>query len=176
MVWSPPMTAVAGAVFTAAQFNQFVRDNLNETAPAKATAAGGYMVTNGLNSIVERFPAFAEITASETTVSTSFVDLTTPGPAVTINTGTTAVVIVSGSIMNSGAGAFSLMSPEVSGATSIAADAARSFNTALTTFTQASWVHTFTTLTAGSNTFTMKYAVTANTGTFRRRRITVLPY
>ena len=33
------MTAVSGSVYTAAQFNTFVRDNLNETAPAKATTA-----------------------------------------------------------------------------------------------------------------------------------------
>src|SRR5690606_12967068 len=44
MAWSAPMTAVSGSVFTAAQFNQFVRDNLNETAPARATTAGAHFV------------------------------------------------------------------------------------------------------------------------------------
>ena len=55
MAWSAPMTAVANTVFTAAQFNQHVRDNLNETAPAKATASGGYFVATGVNAIAQRF-------------------------------------------------------------------------------------------------------------------------
>ena len=36
MTWTAPMTAVAGAVYTAAQWNTSIRDNLNETAVAKA--------------------------------------------------------------------------------------------------------------------------------------------
>lgn len=176
MVWTAPMTAIANSVFTAAQFNTFVRDNLNETAPAKATTASGYFVTTGTNLITERVPQFDEVLATETTTSVTFTDLATPGPSVTTTTGSIALVAVTGSIMNSNAGSFSLISPEVTGATSISADATRSFNTALATFTQASWVHVFTALNPGSNTFTFKYAVTANTGTFRRRRITVLPY
>ena len=54
MAWSAPMTAVANSTFTAAQFNQYVRDNLNETAPALATAAGSYFAADGINSIAER--------------------------------------------------------------------------------------------------------------------------
>jgi hypothetical protein len=56
VTWSAPMTAVANSTFTAAQFNQYVRDNLNETAPAKATSAGSYFVADGVNSIAERTP------------------------------------------------------------------------------------------------------------------------
>lgn len=48
------MTAVASTAFTAAQFNTHVRDNLNETAPAKATTSGRLIVTAGPNSIAEQ--------------------------------------------------------------------------------------------------------------------------
>ena len=54
MAWSAPMTAVSGSVLTAAQFNTYVRDNLNETAPAKATAAGQIFVSTAANAIAAR--------------------------------------------------------------------------------------------------------------------------
>lgn len=36
MAWTVPMTAIAGELWTASDFNVHVRDNLNETMPAKA--------------------------------------------------------------------------------------------------------------------------------------------
>ena len=92
MAWSAPMTAVSGSVFTAAQFNTFVRDNLNETSPAKATTSGAYFTVSGTNEITERVPASASTLVSETTTSTSFTDLTTVGPEVTVDTGASAVL------------------------------------------------------------------------------------
>ncbi|GII42264.1 hypothetical protein [Planotetraspora phitsanulokensis] len=47
MAWSAPMTAVANSIFTTAAFNQYVRDNLLETAPAKATTGSRLIVTTG---------------------------------------------------------------------------------------------------------------------------------
>ncbi len=54
MSWTAPMPAVAGAIFTAAQYNTFVRDNLNECAPAKASVVGSYFTTSDDNQIAER--------------------------------------------------------------------------------------------------------------------------
>jgi hypothetical protein len=48
------MTAVTNATFTAAQFNTHVRDNLLETAPAKATAADRFILTDGANAVREQ--------------------------------------------------------------------------------------------------------------------------
>src|SRR3546814_19340432 len=76
MAWTAPMTAVANTVFTAAQFNQHVRDNLNETAPAKATAAGGYFVATGVNAIAQRIADGNTDTNTGTTTSTTYTDLT----------------------------------------------------------------------------------------------------
>ena len=103
MAWSAPMTAVANATFTAAQFNQYVRENLNETAPAKATTSGGYFVADGVNSIAERFATGNTDLNSGTTTSTTFTDLTGAaiGPTVTVTTGTMALVFIHGQMGNS---------------------------------------------------------------------------
>ena len=176
MAWSAPMTAVASSVFTAAQFNTFLRDNLNETAPAKATTSGAYFVVSGTNEITERIPATVNTLVSETTTSTSYTDLATAGPAVTVDTGPNALVLVHGSLENSGTGS-SRMAYEVSGASSIAPADNRGigvFGTAGTGVVS-SGVALHTDLTPGTNTFTAKYRVSAGTGTFLSRRIVVFP-
>lgn len=168
------MTAVANSVFTAAQFNQFVRDNLNETAPAKATTAGSHFAGTGLNSIAERLAVANIVATSQTTTSTSFADLATVGPAVTATTGPYALVATYNSNFNSGAAA-SLMSFEVSGASSIAAADNTSIAITGASSQRASGLFLLTTLTPGSNTFTCKYRVGAGTGTYADRRILVFP-
>lgn len=170
------MTAVASSVFTAAQFNTFLRDNLNETAPAKASTSGAHFAVSGTNEISERLSKTASVLTSETTTSTSFTNLATVGPEVTVTTGPYALVVVHGSCENTGAGA-SRMAYEVSGATSIAA----ADNRGIAAFgvagagALASGVALHTDLTPGSNTFTAKYRVASGTGTFVSRRIVVFP-
>lgn len=179
MAWTAPMTAVSGSVYTAAQFNTFVRDNLNETAPAKATTAGGYFVTTSLNEITERVGARQTVVTSETTTSTSYTDLATVGPTVTVTTGPLALVLWGAQMTNNTANASSRTSVEVSGASTSAADDVRGLAfdpvSAGGVF-QASHAVFYDDLTPGSNTFTLKYRVGAGTGTFSRRRLIVLPY
>lgn len=173
--WSAPMTAVAGATFTAAQFNQYVRDNLNMTAPALASAASQIFVSTAANVVAARTPTAALVATSQTTTSTSFTDLTTVGPAVTVTTGTAAIVAVYCANTNSGSTS-SLMSYAVSGSSSIAAADSFSQGGAFGTAggrTGATYIHTG--LTAGSNTFTAKYRVGSGTGTFVDRRLAVIP-
>lgn len=174
------MTAVANSIFTAAQFNQYVRDNLNETAPAKAVNAGGYFVATGVNAIVERTAGGDFVNASETTASTSFVDLTTPGPAITKTTGTSAFVAVYGLVSIDTAGVSALMSFAVSGATAVTASDTRAVSfqpgsVAAARSLRASAVTHLDGLTPGSNIFTAKYRVTGGVGTFNNRRIAVYP-
>lgn len=180
MAWTAPMTAVANTIFTAAQFNTNVRDNLNETAPAKAVNAGGYFVATGVNAIAERTAGHDLINASETTASTSFVDLATPGPAVTKTTGTSAFVAVYGLVSIDTAGVSALMSFAVSGATAVTASDTRAVSfqpgsVAAARSLRASAVTLLDGLTPGSNTFTAKYRVTGGTGTFNNRRLAVYP-
>lgn len=180
MAWTAPMTAVDGAVFTAAQFNASIRDNLMETAPAKATTAGGYFVADAVNSIVQRVTGSASIDTLQSTTSTSFTDLATVGPTVTVTTGARALVSIGSSMTNSQPDFFSIVGVSVSGATTIAPTDARSLNFKQTANTmgqgiQCSWVEMYN-LTPGVNTFTLKYRVTGDTGVFSRRRLIVIPF
>lgn len=180
MAWSAPMTAVANTVFSAAQFNQYVRDNLNETAPAKATGTSGYFVGTGVNAIAERRAITSLELGTGTTTSTTYTNLDAPanvGPTTTVTTGTAALIIVRCSLENSGAGS-ARMGYDISGATSVAATDNRGihlFGSAGVNL-GASDVSLRTSLTPGSNTFTAKYRVSSGTGTFTDRRIIVMPF
>jgi hypothetical protein len=117
------------------------------------------------------------VLTQESTTATSPTDLTTPGPSVTVTTGTTALVIYSTFMNNNPAGA-TQCAPEVSGATTIAADVHWALignnQTANTQMQDAQFW--WPTLTAGSNTFKLKYWTSNNTGLYRDRRILVIPF
>lgn len=116
----------------------------------------------------------ARVATSQTETSTSYDDLSTPGPAVTVTTGTSARVTVTARIKNSGVN-LTRMSFAISGATTVAADDTRSLEHEGTNWMRASATYTVTGLTPGSNTFTAKYKVAAGTGTFEDREILVEP-
>lgn len=178
MAWTAPMTAVAGAIFSAAQFNSNVRDNLNETAPAKATAASQIPVSTGANAITMRTPTTARVDTLQSTAVTTYTDLATVGPAVTVSTGTIALVWFSAAIANSVDNSQSNASVAVSGASSVAAnDNWRLMTDGITAgnYVRYGQFHAFTGLTAGSNTFTMKYRAGSNTASYQLREILVLP-
>lgn len=179
MAWSAPMTAVANSTFTASQFNQYVRDNLNETAPAKATSAGSYFVSSGVNAIVERQPNSAADLSAGTTTSTTYTDLsgTSIGPSITVDIGPRVLVIVRGSLENSGAGS-ARMGYEVSGTNSLAAADNRGVHVfgGAGVNIGASDVSLLQSLAPGSTTFTAKYRVSSGTGTISARRILVMPF
>lgn len=179
MAWTAPMTFAAASALTAAQMNAFVRDNMLETAPAKATTAGRIFVATGANAIAERAVSGATVATSQTTASTSFTDLATSGPAVTVTTGTQAMVFVAAQMSNATANAFSNMSFAVSGATTSAAAIGRAIEHIDTGGTAGQQISrtgawTYIALTAGSNTFTAKYSVSAGTGTFVNRHLIVV--
>jgi len=178
MAWSSPMTAVAGATFTAAQFNQYVRDNLNATAPALATAASQIPVSTGANAIAMRTPASSSVAASQSTAVQTYTDLATPGPALTTTTGTIAIVLFAAGMANNTNNSLTCTSVAVSGASSVAANdawmASLDGNQA-GNFSRIGGVHVFTGLTAGSNTFTLKYRAGSNTASFQNREINVIP-
>ena len=175
MAWTSPLTWVSQAL-TAALLNEQLRDNMNETAPGIATATGRLIVTDGANSIVERIPTIDEVATTETTASTSYTDLATAGPAVTVTTGTTALVILSGFLDNSGASDSSLMAFAVTGATSLSAADTRGTLFHQGVSESGMSVVTLEPLSAGSNTFTAKYRATGGTASFRHRKIIVIPF
>lgn len=181
MAWTTPMTAVDNATWTSAQFNAHVRDNLLETMPGKASAAGNWFVVSGTNSIAERSISEAVVATSQSTTSTSYTDLTTAGPAITVTTGTKALVFWGAQMSNATANVGSNMSVTVSGATSITAS--NSWRACINGYqagaadngARVCSFYVFT-LTAGSNTFTCKYrSDTASSATFQDRSILVMP-
>ena len=166
MAWTAPMTAVAGSVFTASQFNAFISDNLAECAPAKATTPGAHFAVSATNQIMERIPGIGQDLTSGTTASTSFTDLDAPvaaGPTVTVTTGTCALIWIAGSCANSGTGS-ARMSWDITGASSIPTADNRgigSIASAGNSTIVAATVHFETALTPGVNVFTARYRVSA---------------
>jgi hypothetical protein len=124
------------------------------------------------------FPASATaaVGISQATTSTSYTDLATAGPAVTVTTGTKALVIVGAEIYN-GSNQNFYMGFAVSGANTLAAADATALglggsnNSIVVASSRAVLV---TGLTAGSNTFTAKYRVLTDTGHWGNRQITVI--
>lgn len=180
MAWTAPMTAVDGNALNAADFNTYVRDNLNETAPSVAATEGAWFCSDAANNLVQRLPGRDYIATAQTTTSTSYTNLATTGPTVTLTTGTKAIVNLFAGATNSNANSASAMSFAVSGATTIAASDAIGI----------AWdgidddadggvdevrkgVSVAVTLTAGSNTFTAKYLAGSGTSTFQYRRLSV---
>lgn len=175
------MTAVANTAFTAAQFNIYVRDNLNCCAPAAATAGARWIVTTGFNSLAERIPSVYYQSASDTTGDTSYRDLATYGPDFeNLVTGFRAIISIGCRIGNSTAGWGGRMSIEVSGDSTQEAHDGNSFYVEAGNVDdnfKGTWTTIFETLTAGSNTFVTKYrAVGGATATFSDRLLMVIGF
>jgi hypothetical protein len=120
--------------------------------------------------------ASATVSTTQTTTSSTYTDLATSGPSVTLTTGTKALVIVTARMNCSSANEAAFSSFAVSGATTISAsDAVGSqWNSNASTNQRYSAATRLTSLTAGSNTFTMKYRRAAGTGEFSDREIIVI--
>jgi hypothetical protein len=178
MAWSAPPTWTTGQTITAAFLNQ-LRDNLNETAVAKATTSGSYAVSTAANALSERSIGFDTIATQVSHTNTAFSDLTASvGPTVTVTCGARCIGMHSSYLENSTVNLASLTALEVTGATSVTPT--DNFALSMTSSTanshlRASWVMVYE-MTAGVNVFKMKYRVSGGTGQFAFRRLTVVPY
>lgn len=179
MAWTAPMTAVAGSVFTAAQFNTFVRDNLAETAPAKSTTPGSHMAVSDTNQISERTSSQNFTATSDTTTATTFGALAaSSGPSITVVTGPQAWVVVTSDLVCDTNGQSARATFEITGATSLSGqDSMAIRNIRESTGNNALVSGVFLVpLTPGSNTFNMVYRTSGtSTSSFANRRIGVLP-
>ena len=142
MAWTTPQTVVADSTeLTAALWNEQVRDNLDVLGMILNTSS-------------------ASVATIQNTTSTTYTDLATVGPSVTVDTGTEAIVIVSAFIDCQAANRDTYMSFAVSGATTISASdsyAARCIGITVRATERVTRVNLLTGLTAGSNTFVAKY-------------------
>jgi hypothetical protein len=183
MVWNIPKTWVSNEVLTADDLNLYLRDNLNETAPAKATSPGGWFIGAGPNQIVERVPKFAWVTAAEETdgVSSGFNTLATVGPSVTVTTGSRALIFLSSGVANAVNESSSFMGYAISGATTQNPASGWSLRTdgiSADKSTRRFAVFMEEDLVPGVNTFTAQYQVgtPANIATFEDRFMAVWPF
>lgn len=115
------------------------------------------------------------VVTTETNTRTTYGDITTVGPQVTLTTSTAALVLFSAELGNNTLSAQTLAAVAVSGATTRAAvDDECIFRDGIAaTDCQLMGAVYMTGLTAGSNTFKLTYRVSAGTGTWARRMLSV---
>jgi len=125
-------------------------------------------------------PVTADVVTSENSTATTYGDLTTAGPAVTLSlvNGQTALVSVSALMTTVSSPLTGFMSFAVSGSTTLAAADANAAimqsSTGQNQNAQGTRETVFTATATGSHTFTAKYKVSAaNTVAFQYRRIIV---
>lgn len=144
-------------------------DDLRSTALVRASATGTASTPPTADA------ASAVIATSETTTSTTYTDLATVGPAVTLTVPPSGKVLVTVScaVRNSG-GSDAFMSVDVTGTP---ADDTRAARSSTSGFIVSSVSMLRTGLTPGASlTFTAKYRTgAATTGTFAYRRLIAIP-
>jgi hypothetical protein len=179
MAWTAPKTWVGGEVPSATSLNAHLRDNLLETMPAKATTEGDIFVGAGPNAITTRRIEGHRISTFESTTSTSYVNLATTGPTVTVTHGAFVLVMWSTQLQSSVGSNASFMSYAVSGSNTIAASDNISITQTVASLTQP-WrvgnMNIHTTLTPGTSTFTAKYRVESGTADYSDRFLAVIPF
>ena len=119
--------------------------------------------------------ATATVATSQSTSSATYTDLATAGPAVTLTTGT-KVLVFTNTEVSTAAGRYVFADFAISGATTRAAsdDTCIKMGTDADSMQSRNGVANLMTVTAGSNTFTMKYRVNAGTNSFINRTIVVV--
>lgn len=175
------MTATDGNIFTAAQFNQYIRDNLLVTEGNIAATPGSLLVATATNVLASRTPDVAYLGTFESTTSTTYVDLGTVGPSVTVTTGTKALIMIGAQVANNTAGLGSRVGVDTSGATTTAASDSNSYYAESGNIGdgfQGTWVTINNSLTGGNNTFKLQYRTTAGggTSTFGHRLVAIVPF
>lgn len=149
--------------------------------PRSNRLSAGSTITDASGKAISYAVSAAAVATEESTASASYADLTTAGPAVTVNVGPSgeAKVEFTAQVTPSASGVYGLVAPEVSGATTVAADDTRSalyMAHGAGTRGQASAVLVLTGLTPGANTITLKYKhANGGTASFRRRSLVVTP-
>lgn len=116
MTWTAPYVPTPDSELTAAQIQTYIFNNLMETAPSKATTASGYFVSTAPNAIAERQMKEASINAQQSTTSTEWAQIGTPGgPVVNVTTGGKALTHIAARAYNNTAGFGALASYEIDG-------------------------------------------------------------
>lgn len=178
MTWSAPMTAVAGATFSDVEYNRYIRDNLAETFPARADAAGQYFVSHTHIRGDTRTSGSSFVAGSDTTTSVTYVTLTNDS-TVSLSSRSQILVWFGATMSNNTSNASTRLSVKIKGPTnfpaqdrwSICLDGIPTGNAQ-----RMSSFHKFTLLKYGTYDITLQARVAAGTtGTFSNRRLAVMP-
>lgn len=189
---------LAGQLLTASQLNQSSIPVVSATSDITAPFTG-QLIFNTTDSKLYRYTGstwtyalqqvsldllltqstLATVTTAQTTSSTSYTDLATVGPTVTLTSVGTRALVMFGCLAfsNSATEVGHYMSVAVSGATTIAASDVygriSSHNNNAAGFNSMNF--TLLTITPGSNTYTAKYKLnSATASTFQNRQLMVL--
>jgi hypothetical protein len=179
MAWTAPLTWVGNQLLTSTQMNTQLRDNMLQQSPALATTMSSFFMATGANALQEFQVKSARIATSESRVSSTYGDLATVGPSVTLTTRQHAIVIIACKSANTTAGEAQVMSWATSGATTNAASDTWCYlieGMLANNDTSGCSIYRTNSLNAGTNTFTAKYRGTG-TGSafFDNRFICVMP-
>jgi hypothetical protein len=173
MAWASMPSFTDGAILTGAQMAILV-GNLNATAAGVATTAGRVIVVTGANAVAERALLHDTVDTLETTAATSYTDLATVGPTVTVAHGAQALAMISARVFNSTSGAFTYTSIGSSGANVITPLDTYALEREGTDRIRATSCHKFTALTPGTTNFIAKYKVGSGTGSWMRRELIMM--
>jgi hypothetical protein len=172
-------SAMSGSLTKLSDGTNFLRAGSNVTLVTGSN--GSVTVSTTTLPSISTYTSASSIVTNESTTSSTYVDLATVGPTVTMTTGTSVVCHMFANVVATAGSGGAAISVAVSGATTVAASdspgangggwatvsAAAAFN-----YVMAGAV-IFTGLTPGVNTFTLKYRVAGITGLFKGRRLVV---
>jgi len=180
MAWTAPMTATLNGVISSANFNTYIRDNLNQTLPGLSSAGNPdtWFISTGANQVTARTLGYGYSHNSFTDNSTggAYVDLGMP--STTITTGTAVFLQYSfwGQCpVNNGAISVSVA---VSGASTLAPGVvgASNYDGVVNGVWTERTIGSFVSLTAGSNTFKMWANSNGHNGSiYARPNLIVIP-
>jgi hypothetical protein len=150
--------------------------NIDNTSDASKPVSTAQQTALDLKRTIPAAPDTADVLTSETTTSTTYTDLATSGPAVTLTllSGANVLVFTSAKYTTtSGTGA--VFSHAVSGSNTVAASDANGAENDNVTFVTDTRCTLHKAMSSGSTTFTMKYrAGSGATARFINRRIVVV--
>jgi hypothetical protein len=172
-------SAMSGSLTKLSDGTDFLRAGSNVTLVTGSN--GSVTVSASSLASISTYTSASSVATSESTTSSTYVDLATVGPTVTMTTGTSVVCHMFANVAATTGLGGAAISVAVSGATTVAASDSPGANgggwatvsaAANINYSMAGAV-IFTGLTPGVNTFTLKYRVNAITGAFRNRRLVV---